>query len=694
MESRYIDTESSILRKFQAHNFDMKTIISSSQSDILKRFKNTLHSGRSEQLLFAFENNHPIKFMTPFPGNKKFEYMGKETLYSKKILLGWFPYGSKEPITISPCVPKECHDLVKYCSGYFDNVEIKWRGTNKNQQRLLLASELGHPCNVKMSTWENLILDISKEVQTFIGYDHDISQGTVKQIINYLYHRYSIVNYEIDYIGVKLTNVAETIILTLVFAYAFQSFWTVKTEKRMENERKKECKKDTFLEYFLQKIENRKMVRGVWDHQTMKESDKKMSKNFALEFIDSLKRGIKCTQQPIVNNKFKYREGELSHDSIFLEMNNTITRLIQNTPDHSKVRIDNFVVRYICDRNKLFRKEFQKNWDRIEGEIFRQTVMEIKREFRDQLECTKMVINELLNSLKCSKYDKKEFDSDNNFEIANLNAYKQYPELLLKMKESPFKAMVMYLRMYLDPNVTSEKFNHMITHNFHVDGIEMKVSNTFILCEKPKVPTHRVYMDIFKKLRNTKMFNDENIFNIVRYLTNFSNILGQSAYNLTRVEFTGMIENQKQESEKNAIGCPFECPGCGKLCERELHPNDGKCQIKTGHQICSMGGSLRYNDSEHTAVLKMCDDHKDEYPFILEGVRTNWREFREKCGSTWNWSLPEDEEYVSLQQHNREKMMKIWNKFGEAILQYYSTKGRDIKYVPYTSVDDVYESDS
>ena len=269
MESRYMQSESSIFKTFQAYNFDMKTIISNFQSDILMRFQDTLHSCRSEQFLYAFENNHPIESMTPFPGNKTFEYMDKETLYSKKTLLDWFPYGSKDAITISNWVPKECNDLVKYCSGCYDNISIKWRGISKNQQRLLLGSQLRHPYNFKMNTWEKLILDISKEVQTFIRSDHNISQGTVKQIINYLYHLFHIVNYEIDYIGVKLTNVAETTILTLVFAYAFQFFWKINTEKRMENKRIKESKKDKLLEYFLQKIENRKMV----NRQTMKEID-------------------------------------------------------------------------------------------------------------------------------------------------------------------------------------------------------------------------------------------------------------------------------------------------------------------------------------------------------------------------------------------------------------------------------------
>ena len=692
MESISLESETSIFHTFQDLNFQMDQIISNFKSDIITRFQNTPHSDRSEQFIYVFENNHSLKSMTPFPGgSEKFEYMCQETLYSKTTVISWITYNSKEGITISDWVPKECYSIVKYCSGYCDNVSIKWKGTSKNQQRLLLASQLRHPYNSRISTWEKLIIDISKEVQSFIENDNKISQGTVRQIIAYLHHQFHIVNYEIDYIGAKLTNVAETTILTLMFAYAFQSFWKVKTEKRRENERKRESEREKLLDYFLQKIENRKMVRGEWNRQTMKESDKKMSEKFAHDFIESLKRGVQSTHQPVINKEFKDREEELSHESIFLSANNTISKEIKNTPDHSKVDIDNFVVQYICNRNKLFTKEFNKYWNQIEVEIFRQTAKKMKYDFQDQLEGMKMAIQELLHSLKHSKYDKKEFDSENNFEISDINAYRNNPELLLKAKESPFKAMVMYLRMYLDPKVTSEEFSNTFKGIFKVDDIEMKTSNTFILCKIKQTPTHELYCDIFKKLSNTKMFNNENIFNIIEYITNYVEILNKSCYELTIGEFSEMIDNQKQESEKNAIGCPFKCPGCGKLCERKLHPNDGKCQIKTGHQICSMGGRICYDNSESTAVLKMCDDYKDDYPITLKGVRKNWGQFREIRGSTWDWSLPTEEIYVSLQRYNREKMMKIWNKFGEAILQCYNI---NIKYVPYTFVDDVYKSNS
>ena len=82
---------------------------------------------------------------------------------------------------------------------------------NKNQQRLALASQSQHAYYFNISsTWEQLMIDILRIVQKVIDWDHNISQGTVREIIAYLDHQLWIVNYEIGYIGAKLTINAET----------------------------------------------------------------------------------------------------------------------------------------------------------------------------------------------------------------------------------------------------------------------------------------------------------------------------------------------------------------------------------------------------------------------------------------------------------------------------------------------------
>ena len=107
------------------------------------------------------------------------------------------------------------------------------------------------------------------------------------------------------------------------------------------------------------------------------------------------------------------------------------------------------------------------------------------------------------------------------------------------------------------------------------------------------------------------------------------------------------------------------------------------------HQICSMGGKVWHHDSEQTAVLFMCDDYRNDTRVAIPGYNMNWGQFKEKCGFKWDWTVPTEEKYVTLQRNNRKKVMQIWNTFGEAILQYYRHKGANIKYVPYTSFSDV-----
>ena len=691
MESKTMEKEATIYDIFRRLNFKMESVIPQIESDILSRFNaKSSDLETSDQFIFTFENNTPIKSMTPYPGKSKFQYFGKDTLFSFKIERSWI-FWKKENFTISPWVPKECHTLVRYSSGLFDTIDMVWN-PEKRKQRLLLASRLKCPNNANISTWMSLILKLHSETENFIRKDASISQGTVKEIINLLYSQLQIINYEIDYIGVKLTNAAECSIVTLLFAYAFKSLWNAKTIKRMGSREKTEIEKRRLLQYFLQKIENRKMVRGNWDPKKMKESDQQFSENFAQEFIKGVKRGLITAEKSIVEIRYQERKEQLSHENILLSVNDMVSREIKNTPDNAVINVDNFVVQYICDRNELLRDVFLQNWYRIEDELYHLAVGNMRIKFKKLIDTTIAIFETLLASLTAKSLEsgispKKALDSDNYFEICTESTISLFRKLTVK--EIPFKAMVVYLQMYLDPKVTPDQFRNTFKSNFEVNGVKIKASDRLILCEKPIFFDPILQEEIFRRLNNTKMFNNENIFNISDYLTRFIYILRDCEFNLTQDVFKELVKPMKEESQKGAIGCPSQCPSCGKLCERELHPNDGKCRIKTGHQICSMGGKVWHHDSEQTAVLFMCDDFKDDTKVVLPGYNTNWGKFKAKCGFAWDWTLPEEEKYVILQRHNRKKMMQIWNKFGEAIMQYYSHEGTHIKYVPYTSFDDI-----
>ena len=216
--------------------------------------------------------------MTPHPGKVEFEYLGKDCLYVVDMERRMLVF-NKLKLRTSDWVPTECRPLIKYCSGYYSHPDITWKKLKKNQQITLLASKLRAPNNPKVSTWEKIINNICKEVRIFIEQDPTISPGTVKEMVNFVSSLFKLINYEISFIDAKLSSTAERTISILVFACAFKSVWKAKRFEPLENKAYTDAKKVEILRYFLQKIENRKMVRGTWDHQRMKESDHEISCN-------------------------------------------------------------------------------------------------------------------------------------------------------------------------------------------------------------------------------------------------------------------------------------------------------------------------------------------------------------------------------------------------------------------------------
>ena len=695
MESKTLENRQTIYQLFSKQAFNMNKIISVVELEILTRFQNDPTTSEDQDHFFyhTYRNNTPIKDMTPFPGKCMYQYLGKDSLFTlelekRKLRL------NKEKLMISDWVPKECRPLVKACSGYHSNLEITWKGVDKNTQIIILASKLRTPNNDSITTWNKIVDNTTICMQKYVKQDPDITLGTVKLMVHYLNSLFNRVNYEIKFIEAKLSNTAERTITTLVFAYAFRSLWDIKCKKRMQESVKKKNRKGILLNYFLQKIENRKMVRGGWDREKMRESDYKTSENFSSELIASVERGLKIAEQPIIESQFLDHKDTLSHDNIFLFANSEIKRELDENPDDEIWDENNFVIQYTCNRNIVLGKLFRERWEKVQREVYNDTVKSMKGKYKTELRTVKQALKRLMDDLsekhpKFGSTVQKAFDSDSNFEIVNMDEKRNSIESVVKTKESPFKAAVVYLRMYLDPQVSAKEFNNFFENAFEIDDVAIKKTDTYELCDKPTNSEHVLDEDFFKRLEHTKMFNSENIFNIYEYIKKFHSVLHTHEYQLTFDEFREMAQHIKEEFEKDTLGCPSQCPSCGKLCERELHPNDGKCQIKTGHQICSMGGRVWNNDEKRTAVLYMCEDYKDDTTVNLKlGENMNWRRFKGIC-NYWDWSLPEDEKYVALQLDNRENMRKIWNKFGKGILNYYSKTSDKITYVPYTSFEAV-----
>ena len=698
MDSNTMDIQSNVYDWFRAMNFEMEQIISYLENDILVRFtSNPKSSDLTHQYIYTSRtNNFPIKEMTPYAGQDGYNYLHKESLFlpskNEDLLsktMGLFV--RQEEINIKKWIPKECRPIVKYCSGYYNHPDVCFKDLDFNNQILLLASSLKCHSDINLSIWKKLISEISQEIQKFVKLDENISSGTVKQIVNFLCSLFKIVNYEINFIQARLADKAERNISTFVFAHAFKSVWGAKLKKRSERNEKEKKKKADLHEYFFEKIETRKLIRGTLNRETTIELDKNMSKKFSSDFIEALQRGVLTTEQSNIRNYLEDKKEIFSHKRLLISANESLSKEITGCTKEA-ISSENFVVQYVCNRNEILKGLFHDQWQLQESELYETTVYNLNQAFKQQVNSVIAVLTRLSKDLlkECEERansDKQAFDSDSNFEISDIHSSKTKENA----KESPFKAMTKYLEMYLDPKITPAQFSKFFEGTFEIDGIPMKKSDTYILCNKHEKPT--LTEDTYKRLNYTKMFNTENIFNIHEYVTKFIHVLSDYKYEFSKSQFIEYINTAKGNYEKNAIGCPAQCPSCGKLCEREIHPNDGKCQIMTGHQICSMGGKVWHNDTERTAVLFMCDDYKDDTKVNLSGKSMNWGDFKNRCGSEWNWDLPTDSGYRTLQRNNRDKMKNIWDKFGQAILKYYlDTKGTNIKYIPYTSTDEILKS--
>ena len=732
MESKTMENKSTIYTLFRDFTFEMDTIIKILEKTILSRFcdESDKFAGTDKFIYPWRENKVPLKDMTPYIGKLKCEYLSKESLYVRV-------QKRRSNLEFRKYIPQDCHPLIRYCSGYFNHPDIIWNPV-KRDQILLLASNLKDPTDPKRSTWKKLIRDISKRVQEFTRSDQTISHSTVKEIVDFLSRICKLVNYEINFIEAKLTNTAERMISTLAFAFAFKSVLNSKFEQQRENKSNENKRKEKDLVYFLQKVKNRKSARGGWERKEMREGDLTMANKFAVDFLAAVWRGVNTAcERNIYEEYFEKEADTFSHKNILLLANERVTKEIQtnfittekepssglNTilqiiaqklpfpvispnifhkdrPDpNQSINEENFVVQFICNRTQTLKDIFQEEWRKLSMELYRKVVGDMNKQFMKQITKLKSILEKLLEVLEevCKEKDRLlevGTDSDSNFEVAEAATEESACEPDPKTREAPFKAMVLFLEKYLNPKVSPEEFNQFFTAGFEVDGVKMvRHHDTYVLCEKTQYPAQELDEASFQKLSDTNMFaSTETIFNIKVYIQEFLRTLNCYEYQVTVGEYENILKSTKEQFEAHIINCPSKCPSCGKFCEKEIHPQEGKCQILTGHQLCSMGGNVWNTDKNRTAILLMCDDYSDDTPVLVPRHNMKWWEFKEKCGDQWDWTLPTDEEFATLQEENRDRMKEIWNQYGREILKYYENRGTKITYVPYTSPEEIYKS--
>ena len=737
LESKTMENKNIIYDFFRKFEFNMDKIIEELNKEILSKFRDesNIFSG-ADQFIYPWrENREPLKDMTPYPGRSKCEYLSKESLYITKVC------DKKPDLDFRKYVPAECYPLIRYCSGYYNHPDIIWNPV-KRKQILLLASKLKDPTNLERSTWEKLIIDISKRVQEFTEIDQTVSHSTLKEIVDFLCRICKLVNYEINFIDAKLTNAAEKKISTLAFALAFKSVLNAKFEKQRKDKSKEKEKKGNDLKYFLQKIENRILARGNWDRKEMRKSDQIFANKFAADFLAALCSGVNTAFERCIYEDYFEKEAEiLSHKKILLLANDKVTEKLQYAskslederlkafkthllnrikaqnqplirmspiPDtlpedfpypSLPIEEDNFVVQFICNRIQTLKNLYQEEWKKLSKRLFPKIFANMKIKFTKQISIIKDVLQKFLKLLEemCKEKDRLlevGTDSDSNFEVAPGAATKESAcDSDLKTKEAPFKAMVLFLEKYLNPKVSPEEFKQFFTGVFEVDGVKMmRHHDTYVLFEKPHDPSQVLDEKIFKILTDTNMFRSTGaIFNIRMYVQEFLRTLNCYEYKVTSADYEKILKDTKEKFEARITNCLCQCPSCGKFCEKEIHPQEEKCQILTGHQICSMGGNVWNTDEDKTAILLMCEDYKEDSPMPIPGQNMKWSEFKEKCNQ-WDWNLPTDKKYIALQKENRDRMKKIWNIFGRGILNYYEKRDRQITYIPYTSPREIYES--
>ena len=596
MESKMMENKHVIFELFVNSQFQTDKIIKELQSRIITEFLTceTPFSSEEDYIYPWRENNRPLKDMIPYTGKKKCKYLRPDSLYSIKGKM----FSSSLVIEIKTWVPKECTDLIHSCSGYYNQPDITWKFPEWFQIKKL-ASCLKDPNNSKTSTWSMFVSSFSSKISKALKKD---TQVTVKEVVHILCSTFKHVNHELNYIQANLTNKAEMTITTLAFIHVFKHRREIKKETVNNYYSKKEKQKLENCNFFLDQVNNRKLARGNWDRKKMRLNDEKNANRFALDFLERVRRGVLSDETQFILDKLEERKKSFSHETLMIIIDELTTNELNNQLIEEVLDPSNIVIQHICNRNELIKIQFRIQWEATVDQIYRDSINHMKSVFQEKLHKITSVITFLLERLSFSIGKEILSDSDSNFELANRETYTD-PNSNPKLKESPLRAMTLYLKTYLDPSVTSENFKTFFENTFTVDGIEMsKNIKNWKLCDKPNNPDLVLSKETFKKLTDTKLLQSENIFNIHRYIKELLSSLKCYEYELAKSEYEEILSLTRDKYLGQAICCPQQCPSCGKFCDKTIGHAE-KCQITSGHQICSMGGKVWKNDDDHTAVL-------------------------------------------------------------------------------------------
>ena len=242
MESKMMENKHAIFELFDSSNFLMNEIIQYLEWTIIHKFQSyeAAFASKEDYIYPWRENSKPLREMSPYPGKSECYYLRPDSIYTVV----------NNKIKIQKWVPSECKDLVRSCSGYYNQPDVTWK-TEESLQIKKLASCLQNPDNPEESTWPKLVYLISSETQNLLKRDAHV---TAKEIIYLLSSFFKQVNHEINYIQGKLTNKAEMTMTTLAFAHTFKHRSELRMEKMNDYSLKKKKQKLDNCEFFLEQV--------------------------------------------------------------------------------------------------------------------------------------------------------------------------------------------------------------------------------------------------------------------------------------------------------------------------------------------------------------------------------------------------------------------------------------------------------
>ena len=677
-----------VFEKYKTCGFNLTNVENTLQNTLVKNLSRDTQD--EEPYFYPTKKSFPLKDIQCHFYSNKLEYLTEDKFYylhstegQESRFIKYFP--NSKAIYKRDWVPEECIPLLQSCSGYYPEHDINWKEVCPSKQITRLVTSLIRPDSY------NTTRNIPYSYRRILGYSHipkflqdiiedvspffkrEITPVTIQHIADALDKRLAIFNHEISFIGAELTIHARRSIGTLVFSKAFTSYYTKKWCVFTSNRKQLSNEKDDLKKYFVNKVEISKIIQFNVESVDSAKSDSDVAQKCANSYSESLRYEMRYGLSSRFDEQLSSNKELFDYDSISEEAQKIISKALN---DDAPVRgHDNFVVKYYCQRNEALGEIFEKRWEKFFSEISNDIVRETTENQQNEVS---IVLDKLSSILQCLEIveDKSKFNSANFFKPCEEQP-KDCDEF--QLNESSYRSMTLFLKYAMNPSYNVEYVKKFFTDGFECNNIKMKLESDILLQENVLQSLNTGV--IYELLQENKFFNSELLFNIYSFLKSLRNDIQRIKINITVGELRDKTTYTKLNQSKSSLGCPRQCPCCGKFCDWNIH-GQVRCH-SSGHQFPSMGGKVWANDKHHSAVFLRCEDYTDEMYVALPGRLIKWKEFKRVTERAWDWQS-DTEISKSEKTKRRVRLIKIWDKFGKGILEHHRLhSGARIAFRPY-----------